>query len=57
MSPSSPLVGCNGLCNNCESNGVDGCKAGTQTNPDVPCRFQGAQLGGGAETVQVVLMD
>lgn len=53
---SSPLVGCNTSCNDCQSNGVDGCKAGTQSAPTVPCQYQGTQLGGGGESVQVVLM-
>lgn len=54
---SSPLVGCTASCTDCQSNGVDGCKAGTQTNPAVPCQYQGPVLGGGGQTVQVVLMN
>lgn len=29
--------------------GADGCKTGTQDNPDVPCQYQGAVMGGGSE--------
>ena len=53
---SSPLLGCNASCDNCQGNGVDGCKAGTQSAPAVPCQYQATQIGGGGETVQVVLM-
>ena len=28
--------------------GTDGCKTGSQYNPDVPCQYQGATMGGGA---------
>ena len=56
IAKSDPLLGCNSSCDNCQSNGVDGCKAGTQSNPAVPCQFQGPTLGGGGQTVQVVLM-
>ena len=28
--------------------GKDGCKAGTESKPDVPCQFQGLVLGGGS---------
>ena len=56
ISKSSPLLGCDASCNNCQGNGVDGCKAGMQNSPTVPCQYQGAQLGGGGESVQVVLM-
>lgn len=31
--------------------GRDGCKGGTQYNPDVPCQFQGTVMGGGARIV------
>lgn len=54
---SSPLLGCSDTCFNCESNGTDGCKAGTQSDPAVPCQYQGPQMGGGGSTVEVVLMD
>jgi hypothetical protein len=57
ISKSNPLVGCDASCNNCQSNGVDGCKGGSQTAPTVPCQYQGSQLGGGGESVQVVLMN
>jgi hypothetical protein len=56
IAKSNPLVGCTASCTDCQSNGVDGCKGGTQTSPTVPCQYQGTQLGGGGETVQVVLM-
>ena len=29
--------------------GTDGCKGGTQSNPDVPCQFQGATKSGGSK--------
>jgi hypothetical protein len=29
--------------------GTDGCKTGTQSNPDVPCQFQGATKSGGSK--------
>ena len=57
ISKSSPLLGCDNSCNNCQGNGTDGCKSGMQNSPTVPCQYQGAQLGGGGETVQVVLMN
>jgi len=28
--------------------GSDGCKSGTQFNPDVPCQYQGTVMGGGS---------
>lgn len=31
--------------------GSDGCKKGTQYNPDVPCQYQGATKGGGANII------
>jgi hypothetical protein len=35
--------------------GKDGCKSGTQYNPDVPCQYQGAVKGGGG-AVEVILL-
>jgi hypothetical protein len=35
--------------------GTDGCKAGTQYKPDVPCQYQGAVKGGGG-SVDVILL-
>jgi len=35
--------------------GTDGCKKGSQSDPDVPCQFQGATKGGGKATVEIVL--
>jgi len=35
--------------------GKDGCKAGTQYKPDVPCQYQGAVKGGGG-AVDVILL-
>ena len=57
IAKSNPLLGCDGTCNNCQGNGTDGCKTGTQTSPTVPCQYQGTQLGGGGESVRVVLMN
>jgi hypothetical protein len=35
--------------------GTDGCKAGTQDDPDVACQFQGAAKGGGG-SVEIVFL-
>lgn len=56
IATSSPLLGCTASCTECQGNGVDGCKAGTQSDPAVPCQYQGPQIGGGGQSVQVVLM-
>jgi hypothetical protein len=37
--------------------GTDGCKAGTQYDPDVPCQLQGSVMGGGSNRVVVELID
>ena len=37
--------------------GKDGCKGGTQYNPDVPCQHQGAAMGGGGAYRVVYLGD
>lgn len=37
------------------SKGTEGCKKGTQYNPDVPCQFQGPVKGGGG-SVDVILL-
>lgn len=37
------------------SKGTNGCKAGTQNDPNPPCQFQGAKKGGGEATVEIVL--
>lgn len=34
--------------------GSDGCKSGTQSNPDVPCQYQGSVKGGGG-SAEIVL--
>lgn len=37
------------------SKGADGCKTGSQYNPDVPCQYQGTVMGGGSSmTVSLV---
>lgn len=33
------------------SPGTDGCKAGSQYKPDVPCQYQGPTMGGGSRVV------
>lgn len=35
--------------------GTDGCKTGTQSNPDVPCQFQGASKSGGSKVLVALL--
>lgn len=35
--------------------GKKGCKKGTQYNPDVPCQWQGASMGGGELAVEIGL--
>jgi hypothetical protein len=37
--------------------GTDGCKAGTQYDPEVPCQAQGSVMGGGQNAVVVELFD
>lgn len=37
--------------------GTDGCKAGTQYDPKVPCQYQGAVMGGGAAVLVTYLGD
>ena len=49
----SNVAGCSG----CQSNGTDGCHTGSQDQPDVACQYQGSQLGGGGESVQVILVN
>jgi len=36
--------------------GTSGCKTGTQYNPDVPCQYQGAVMGGGGAMVTVTYL-
>jgi len=35
--------------------GTDGCKKGTQYNPEVPCQWQGTKMGGGS-TIRISLV-
>lgn len=37
------------------SQGTDGCKSGTQYKPDVPCQYQGPNMGGGGIIATVEL--
>ncbi len=57
-SKSNPLnCGDVGTCSNCQGNGTDGCHTGSQNQPDIACQYQGTQLGGGGEGVQVILVN
>lgn len=57
-SPSLDQCGMPGApqCTGCTGTGADGCKAGTQSNPDVPCQYQGIFKKGDGGTVQVILL-
>ena len=37
--------------------GTDGCKTGSQYDPDVPCQVQGTIMGGGNNDVMIELLD
>jgi hypothetical protein len=37
--------------------GTDGCKTGSQYDPDVPCQVQGSVMGGGNNRVMIELLD
>lgn len=57
--PKSNPLNCGNVagCADCQGNGTDGCHTGSQNQPTIPCQYQGAQFGGGGESVEVFLVN